>query len=203
MVTSALAKTSERPRRERQRRALGVLISLISLPPFFFLSLACSFFCDHRPSSSSLAAGHALREKKTNLNDTKKCAKKKRQRESDILSSIDQTLPVYSSVDGGGDPSSGGGSPARRPRVVVLGSGWGAMSFVKALSTAQAQEIDLTVISPRNYFLYTPLLPAVATGTVEERSIVEPVRKVLGGKGAYFEAVCHSIDPAAKKLVCW
>lgn len=77
------------------------------------------------------------------------------------------------------------------------------MSFVKALSTAQAREIDLTVISPRNYFLYTPLLPAVATGTVEERSIVEPVRKVLGGKGAYFEAVCHSIDPEAKKLVCW
>jgi NADH:ubiquinone reductase (non-electrogenic) len=77
------------------------------------------------------------------------------------------------------------------------------MSFVKALSQSKAQEIDLTVISPRNYFLYTPLLPAVATGTVEERSIVEPVRKVLGKKGAYFEAVCHSIDPVAKKLVCW
>ncbi len=33
-----------------------------------------------------------------------------------------------------------------------------------------------------SYFLYTPLLPACATGTVEERSIVEPVRKVLGSK---------------------
>ena len=34
----------------------------------------------------------------------------------------------------------------------------------------------------RSYFLYTPLLPACATGTVEERSIVEPVRRVLNNK---------------------
>lgn len=38
-----------------------------------------------------------------------------------------------------------------------------------------------------SYFLYTPLLPACATGTVEERSIVEPVRKVLGSKVALFD----------------
>ena len=37
-------------------------------------------------------------------------------------------------------------------------------------------------MSPRNYFLYTPLLPAVATGTVEERSIVEPIRRIMAGK---------------------
>ena len=42
--------------------------------------------------------------------------------------------------------------------------------------------VDVTLVSPRNYFLYTPLLPAAATGTVEERSIVEPVRKLLGKK---------------------
>jgi hypothetical protein len=29
---------------------------------------------------------------------------------------------------------------------------------------------------------YTPLLPAVAVGTMEEGSIVEPVRKILAGK---------------------
>jgi hypothetical protein len=38
------------------------------------------------------------------------------------------------------------------------------------------------VVSPRNYFLYTPLLPAVATGTMEERSIVEPVRNLVTKK---------------------
>jgi NADH:ubiquinone reductase (non-electrogenic) len=73
---------------------------------------------------------------------------------------------------------------------------------VKALPPHVASNLDLTVVSPRNYFLYTPLLPAVATGTVEERSIVEPVRKVLGGKGSYFEAVCHEVDPVDKSIVC-
>jgi hypothetical protein len=38
------------------------------------------------------------------------------------------------------------------------------------------------LLSPRNYFLYTPLLPAVAAGTMEERSIVEPVRSIMAGK---------------------
>ena len=37
-------------------------------------------------------------------------------------------------------------------------------------------------LQPRNYFVYTPLLPAMCAGTVEERSIVEPVRAVMGTK---------------------
>ncbi|KAK9839229.1 hypothetical protein WJX81_002839 [Elliptochloris bilobata] len=92
-------------------------------------------------------------------------------------------------------------SGTSKPRVVVLGSGWGAMSFLKSLPRDAAESIDLTLISPRNYFLYTPLLPAVATGTVEERSIVEPVRRVLKKKGKYFEAICNDIDPVERSLV--
>jgi NADH:ubiquinone reductase (non-electrogenic) len=45
-----------------------------------------------------------------------------------------------------------------------------------------SETYDIVVVSPRNYFLYTPLLPAVATGTMEERSIVEPVRQLVHGK---------------------
>jgi NADH:ubiquinone reductase (non-electrogenic) len=35
------------------------------------------------------------------------------------------------------------------------------------------------VISPRNYFAFTPLLPSVTCGTVEPRSIVEPIRRMF------------------------
>lgn len=41
---------------------------------------------------------------------------------------------------------------------------------------------DIVLVSPRNYFLYTPLLPAVAAGSMEERSIVEPVRSIIHSK---------------------
>lgn len=42
--------------------------------------------------------------------------------------------------------------------------------------------MDLVLLSPSNYFLYTPLLPSAATGTVEERSIVEPIRRIVNQK---------------------
>eukprot|EP00879_Flechtneria_rotunda_P026035 GHRR01027711.1.p1 GENE.GHRR01027711.1~~GHRR01027711.1.p1 ORF type:complete len:219 (+),score=60.53 GHRR01027711.1:375-1031(+) len=88
-----------------------------------------------------------------------------------------------------------------RPRAVVLGSGWASASFMKALPKDIKERFEVVVVSPRNYFLYTPLLPAVAVGTMEERSIVEPVRNLVHGKGDYYEAVCKAIDPVRKELV--
>jgi len=76
------------------------------------------------------------------------------------------------------------------------------MSLIKAIPAEAAQKYEIVVVSPRNYFLYTPLLPAVCTGTMEDRSIVEPVRNQMIGKGVYYEAICQSIDPDAKELVC-
>eukprot|EP00913_Durusdinium_trenchii_P025584 g24012.t1 len=46
---------------------------------------------------------------------------------------------------------------AGRPRVLVLGTGWASASFLQALTPEQAQLYDITVISMRNFFLYTPL----------------------------------------------
>ena len=51
----------------------------------------------------------------------------------------------------------------KKQRVVVLGSGWGALSFVQRLDQTK---FDVVVVSPRSFFFYTPLLAGVATGTV-------------------------------------
>lgn len=71
---------------------------------------------------------------------------------------------------------------------------------MKALPKDISAKYEVVLVSPRNYFLYTPLLPAVATGTMEERSIVEPIRSVTTGKGEFYEAVCESIDPVKKHI---
>lgn len=95
--------------------------------------------------------------------------------------------------------------PGSKLRVVVLGSGWGAISFLKNIDPKEFGpdgQYELTIISPRNYFLYTPLLPSAVSGTVEERSIVEPVRNLMHGKGQYYEAECLDIDPHARTLTC-
>jgi NADH:ubiquinone reductase (non-electrogenic) len=60
--------------------------------------------------------------------------------------------------------------------VVVLGTGWAGTSFLKDLDVSS---YDVQVVSPRNYFAFTPLLPSVTCGTVEARSIVEPVRNII------------------------
>jgi hypothetical protein len=62
-----------------------------------------------------------------------------------------------------------------KERIIVLGTGWGAASFLK---TIDCNKYDVTVISPRNYFVFTPMLAGASVGTVEFRSITEPVREV-------------------------
>lgn len=63
-----------------------------------------------------------------------------------------------------------------KKKVVVLGTGWASTSFLKDLNISS---YDVQVVSPRNYFAFTPLLPSVTCGTVEARSIVEPIRNII------------------------
>ena len=94
-------------------------------------------------------------------------------------------------------------SSGRKPRVVVLGSGWGALSFLQKLDQ---DKVELTIVSPRSFFFYTPLLAGTATGTVASSSIVEPIRwycQRSGHGGATFvQAECTSVDVKKKKLKC-
>ena len=92
----------------------------------------------------------------------------------------------------------------QKKRVVILGTGWGALSVLNHLQPGQ---FDITIVSPRNYFLFSPLLPSVTVGTVESRSIVEPIRKLIQkhhrGEGVTFlEAECVDINPANKQIMC-
>jgi NADH:ubiquinone reductase (non-electrogenic) len=60
-------------------------------------------------------------------------------------------------------------------KVLVLGGGFAAYRFVREMKGADACEI--TLAAPRNHFLFTPLLPSTTVGTLEFRSILEPLRK--------------------------
>ena len=63
-----------------------------------------------------------------------------------------------------------------KKKVVILGTGWAGASFLRNIDTSL---YDVHVVSPRNYFTFTPLLPSVTCGTVEARSIVEPIRNIV------------------------
>ncbi|KAJ9251669.1 hypothetical protein DTO207G8_4353 [Paecilomyces variotii] len=84
--------------------------------------------------------------------------------------------------------------------LVILGTGWGSVSLLKKLDT---ENYNVIVISPRNFFLFTPLLPSCTTGLIEHRSIMEPIRNILrqkNGRVKYYEAEATKID-AEKRVV--
>lgn len=92
--------------------------------------------------------------------------------------------------------------PDGRPRktLVILGSGWGSVSLLKSLDTTL---YNVIVISPRNYFLFTPFLPSTPVGTVDLKSIVEPMRSIVRrsqGEVKYVEAEATDIDPITKEI---
>ena len=84
-----------------------------------------------------------------------------------------------------------------RPKIIVLGSGWGSFNFLQKIDKTK---FDVTCISPANHFLFTPLLPSSAIGTVEFRSIQEPIRAIPGMAGKYLQAKATSVDFANQKL---
>ncbi|KHN07323.1 External alternative NADH-ubiquinone oxidoreductase, mitochondrial [Glycine soja] len=89
-----------------------------------------------------------------------------------------------------------------KKKVVVLGTGWAGTSFLRNLDNPK---YEVHVVSPRNYFAFTPLLPSVTCGTVEARSIVEPVRNIFRKKKMdmqFSEAECLKIDAAHRKVYC-
>ncbi|KTB01483.1 External NADH-ubiquinone oxidoreductase 1, mitochondrial [Nakaseomyces glabratus] len=89
---------------------------------------------------------------------------------------------------------------SKRKTLVILGSGWGSISLLKNLDT---NIYNVIVVSPRNYFLFTPLLPSTPVGRVELKSIIEPVRYIARrttGEVLYYEAEATDIDPHAKTV---
>ena len=82
-----------------------------------------------------------------------------------------------------------------RPRLLVIGSGWAAHALVKIVD---ADLYRLLVVSPRNYFLFTPMLAASSVGTVEYRSITEPMR-ASNPRAAFIQGSVTDIDPMARR----
>ena len=86
-----------------------------------------------------------------------------------------------------------------RKRLVILGSGFAAFMLLKRIDL---HHYDVVVVSPRNHFLFTPLLPSTTVGTVEFRSIAEPIRKARKGD-EFIQGSCTAIDLEKRVLTCW
>ncbi len=86
-----------------------------------------------------------------------------------------------------------------KPRVVIIGAGFGGLEAAKKLA---CQDLQLTVIDRTNYHLFQPLLYQVATAALSPADIAAPVRAILS-KCKNVEVILaevQSIDVNAKDV---
>ena len=82
-----------------------------------------------------------------------------------------------------------------KPRIVVIGGGFGGIELIKALRHA---DVQVVLFDKQNHHTFQPLLYQVATSGLETASIVYPFRKAFAKANNFYFRMGEviSIDPA-------
>src|SRR5262244_1284378 len=95
-------------------------------------------------------------------------------------------------------------STSLAPRVLVVGGGFAGVTTAVELARgcAGTLPVHITLISDRNFFLFTPMLAEAATGAVEARHVVYPIRPLCGAWSIEFgEMLVEAIDLGRRRVV--
>lgn len=85
-----------------------------------------------------------------------------------------------------------------KKKITILGAGFAAFRFLKKIDT---EKFDVTVVSLRNHFLFTPLLPSTTVGTIEFRSIIEPIRNIKNIN--FIQSKGTNVDTENNNIFCF
>eukprot|EP00808_Paulinella_micropora_P007179 g55014.t1 len=140
----------------------------------------------------------------------------KRAREDGSAVSEDETHFGWSRDETGRAVLGPSAGPVKR--VVICGSGWATRSLLDGLDK---DLYEVRIVSPRNYFLFTPLLPSASVGTLPDSLICTPMRDMASFKShrpwerlwymwrgylpnevRFYSASCSEVDFEAKKVIC-
>ena len=88
-----------------------------------------------------------------------------------------------------------GNRAMNRKRIVILGGGFGGVTVLNKLQDRFQTDVtvDITMISKDNYLLFTPMLHEIASGMIETRHIVTPIRTFCN-RSRFYCAGVESID---------
>lgn len=94
-------------------------------------------------------------------------------------------------------------STSLAPRLVILGGGFAGVTTALELAKrcAGVLPVQITLVSDKNFFLFTPMLAEAATGAVETRHVLYPIRPLCGPWGIEFgEMRVEAIDLERRRL---
>jgi len=91
-----------------------------------------------------------------------------------------------------------------KKKIVILGGGFAGVECARQLESefGDDPEIELVMVSEDNFLLFTPMLPQVASGMIETRHIVLPIRTICQ-KTKFYEGRIKNIDPYGKLVTLW
>jgi NADH:ubiquinone reductase (H+-translocating) len=87
-----------------------------------------------------------------------------------------ETGPADPPREAAGGRSTAAGTAGDRPRVVIVGAGFGGITLAQELADAP---VDVVVVDRRNHHLFQPLVYQVATASLEPSDVAYPVRGLL------------------------
>ncbi|MFN7952469.1 MAG: FAD-dependent oxidoreductase [bacterium] len=89
---------------------------------------------------------------------------------------------------------------AARPRVVIVGGGFGGLYAARGLARAP---VDVTLVDRRNHHLFQPLLYQVATAGLSPGDIAQPIRAILRDQCnlTVLLADARAVDLARRRVV--
>lgn len=91
-----------------------------------------------------------------------------------------------------------------KKRILVLGGGFAGIECTRRLESyfKHNSEIELVLVSEDNFLLFTPMLPQVASGTIETRHIIIPIRTICK-KAAFYEGKVKNIDLFGRRVTLY
>ena len=91
-----------------------------------------------------------------------------------------------------------------KKKIVILGGGFAGLECTRKLEGyfKNDSEIEIVLVSEDNFLLFTPMLPQVASGMIETRHIVMPIRTITK-KAVFYEGRVKNIDPYGKIVNLW
>src|SRR5258707_3293033 len=87
-----------------------------------------------------------------------------------------------------------------RPRVVIVGGGFGGLNAARALADA---DVGVTLLDRQTYHLFQPLLYQVATASLSPGDVASPIRWILRHQKnvEVLLADVREIDAAGRRVV--